>query len=410
MSRPTQPLLSFEQAQQQIFEQISPMEETESLPLKEALGRTLGAPITSPINVPAYDNSAMDGYAVQGGDLPTDGEITLQVVGSSFAGTPFNGTMQSGQSVRIMTGAKIPQGADTVIMQEKATREEETVTFASKDQHKPGENVRRAGEDMRTGETVLQPGKTLGAAELGMIASLGYGSVEVKRRIKVAFFSTGDELCAAGETLGEGQIYDSNRYTVHGMLSALGVELIDLGIIRDQRDLIEQAFLDAAAQADVVITSGGVSVGEADFVKETLDKLGQVNFWRIAMKPGKPLAFGKVNDAWFFGLPGNPVSAMVTFLQFVRPAINHLAGRERINPLRIPLRCTTSLKKRPGRLEFQRGILTQGEQGETVVTGAGHQGSHILRSMSLADCFIVLPAENGGVEAGEWVEVEPFFS
>lgn len=401
-------LLPFDEAQEKIFEQITPTQETETVSVKEALGRTLGEQIISPINVPAYDNSAMDGYALQGKDLPDNGNTTLEVIGSSFAGAPFNNAVEAGQAVRIMTGAKIPEGADTVIMQEKAEREEEQVTFSSEDNHKPGENVRRAGEDMREGETVLQPGQALGAAELGMIASLGYGEISVKRRIKVAFFSTGDELCSAGEPLGDGQIYDSNRYTVFSMLNQLGVELIDLGIIRDQRELIEQAFKDAAAQADVVITSGGVSVGEADFVKETLDKLGEVNFWRIAMKPGKPLAFGKLDDAWFFGLPGNPVSAMVTFLQFVRPALNHLAGKDRVTPFRIPLRCTTPLKKRPGRLEFQRGTLTQDENGETVVEGAGHQGSHILRSMSRADCFIVLPAENGGIEAGEWVEVEPF--
>ena len=401
-------LLPFHEAQEKIFEQIAPTQETETVSVKEALNRTLGEEIISPIDVPAYDNSAMDGYALQGDDLPENGSATLEVIGSSFAGTPFDGAVQSGQAVRIMTGAKIPQGTDTVIMQEKAQRDGERVTFSSKDNHKSGENVRMAGEDMREGEAVLQPGKALGSAELGMIASLGYGEVAVKRRIKVAFFSTGDELCSAGEILGDGQIYDSNRYTVFSMLSNLGVELIDLGIIRDQRELIEQAFKEAAAQADVVITSGGVSVGEADFVKETLDKLGEVNFWRIAMKPGKPLAFGKLDDAWFFGLPGNPVSAMVTFLQFVRPAINHLSGKERTTPFRIPLRCTTKLKKRPGRLEFQRGTLTQDENGETVVEGVGHQGSHILRSMSRAVCFIVLPAENGGVEAGEWVEVEPF--
>ncbi len=405
-----QGLLPFEQAQTQIFQQITPIEECETVTIKQALGRTLGEEIISPINVPAYNNSAMDGYAVQGADLPRQGSVTLEVVGSSFAGTPFEGTLQSGQSVRIMTGAKIPHGADTVIMQEKATREEAQVTLSSADNHQAGENVRMAGEDMREGEAVLQPGKTLGAAELGMIASLGYGEVKVKRRIRVAFFSTGDELCSAGETLADGQIYDSNRYTVFSLLSQLGVELIDLGIIRDQRERIEAGFKDAAAQADVVITSGGVSVGEADFVKETLDKLGEVNFWRIAMKPGKPLAFGRVDGAWLFGLPGNPVSAMVTFLQFVRPALHHLAGREQTSPLRIPMRCTNRLKKRPGRLEFQRGLIGRDENGETVVSGAGHQGSHILRSMSLADCFIVLPADNGGVEEGEWVEVEPFLS
>ncbi|MBC8519083.1 MAG: molybdopterin molybdotransferase MoeA [Gammaproteobacteria bacterium] len=405
---PKKGLLPVNEALEKIFQEINPTEDIETVEVMTAFGRTLGEEIVSPINVPSYNNSAMDGYAIQGADLPDNGTVTLEVIGSSFAGTPFDGVMQRGQSVRIMTGAKIPDGADTVIMQEKATREDEQVTFSSEDNHTPGENVRMAGEDMRTGETVLHPGKRLGAAELGMIASLGYGEVQVKKRIRVAFFSTGDELCSAGEPLGDGQIYDSNRYTVFSMLRELGVELIDLGIIRDERELIEQAFQDAAAQADVVITSGGVSVGEADFVKETLDRLGEVNFWRIAMKPGKPLAFGKLNNAWFFGLPGNPVSAMVTFLQFVRPALNHLAGKERATPFRIPLRCSNKLKKRPGRLEFQRGILEKGDNGETVVRGAGPQGSHILRSMSIADCFIVLPEENSGVEAGEWVEVEPF--
>lgn len=405
---PKKGLLPVNEALEKIFQEINPTEDIETVEVMTAFGRTLGEEIVSPINVPSYNNSAMDGYAIQGADLPDNGTVTLEVIGSSFAGTPFDGVMQRGQSVRIMTGAKIPDGADTVIMQEKATREDEQVTFSSEDNHTPGENVRMAGEDMRTGETVLHPGQRLGAAELGMIASLGYGEVQVKKRIRVAFFSTGDELCSAGEPLGDGQIYDSNRYTVFSMLRELGVELIDLGIIRDERELIEQAFQDAAAQADVVITSGGVSVGEADFVKETLDRLGEVNFWRIAMKPGKPLAFGKLNNAWFFGLPGNPVSAMVTFLQFVRPALNHLAGKERAAPFRIPLRCSNKLKKRPGRLEFQRGILEKGDNGETVVRGAGPQGSHILRSMSIADCFIVLPEENSGVEAGEWVEVEPF--
>jgi len=314
MQKPTAPLLSVETALAQIFDEIIPTTAQEIVSVTESFKRILAEEIISPINVPSYDNSAMDGYALLGKDLPEDGTVTLNIIGSSFAGTPFKGRVEAGESVRIMTGAKIPDGADTVIMQEKATPDgDKTVRFSSADNHRAGENVRFAGEDMRTGEAVLQSGKVLGAAELGMIASLGYGEIAVKKRIKIAFFSTGDELCSAGEELGDGQIYDSNRYTVFSMLSELGVELIDLGIIRDQRDLIEQAFLDAAAQADVVITSGGVSVGDADFVKETLDKLGNINFWRIAMKPGKPLAFGKINDAWFFGLPGNPVSAMVTF-------------------------------------------------------------------------------------------------
>jgi molybdopterin molybdotransferase len=301
----------------------------------------------------------------------------------------------------------MPAGCDTVVMQEATTVSGETIRMAPGG--KTGMNVRHAGEDLRAGAVALSAGMRLKPVDLGLLASVGIAEVPVRRRIRVAFFSTGDELCSIGEPLREGCLYDSNRYTLYGMLTRAGADVLDLGVVRDTREAIEQAFRDAAALADVVITSGGVSVGEADFVKETLDRLGGIDFWRIAMKPGKPLAFGRLDGgAYFFGLPGNPVSVMVTFYQFVRPALRRLAG-ERATPevwLRAP--CLSPLKKSPGRTEFQRGVLTSGPDGQLAVQTSGAQGSGILHSMSVADCFIRLPAESGDVEAGTLVDVQPF--
>ncbi len=400
-------LMSLEQALEQILNSIAPIEDVETLGIMDAFGRILAESIHSPLNVPPYQNSAMDGYAVRSADLPTSGETTLELIGTSWAGTPFAGEAGEKQCVRIMTGAKIPAGADTVIMQEDVQKNDQHITIGVG--HKAGQHVRHIGEDIREGEEVLQPGKLLKAAELGLLASLGIAEVQVRRPLKAAFFSTGDELCAVGEPLEEGQIYDSNRYTIFGMLKGLGVEIHDLGVIRDQREDVEAAFTRAAELADIVFTSGGVSVGDADFVKQTLEKLGTVNLWKIAMKPGKPLAFGRIGKAYFFGLPGNPVSAMATFYQVALPALHKLMGQTAQTPLRLKLRCLDRLKKRPGRIDFQRGILDY-EDGELVVRGVGAQGSHILSSMSRANCFIILPAEQGTVEAGSRVEVQPFSS
>ncbi len=396
--------LPVDEALRRIAEQLPRPEGFEQLALRECLGRILAEPITSGINVPGHDNSAMDGYAIRAADL---GAESLSLIGESFAGHPFEGECGPGQAVRIMTGAMIPSGCDTVIMQEQVEREGERIHILG--EHKPGENVRLAGEDMAAGEVVLQPGKRLDPAELGLIASLGIAEVRVRRRLRVAFFSTGDELCSLGEVPQEGQIYDSNRYTLYGMLKRLDAEVIDMGVIADIPEAIEAAFNEAAAVADVVLTSGGVSVGDADYVKQTLDKLGQVDFWKIAMKPGKPLAFGRLGKAAFFGLPGNPVSAMATFYQIVQPSLRHMQGVES-QPLRLRLPLIGSLKKRPGRTDFQRGVLVRDSDGTLKVHGSGHQGSHILRSMSEADCFIILPAESGSLSEGELVEVEPFIS
>jgi molybdopterin molybdotransferase len=401
-----QGLLSVDQALLRIRNALTPINGFERCALRDAQWRVVAEPVISPLNVPAYINSAMDGYAIFSGDLPATGEVTLQVVGSSFAGAPFSGQMQPGQAIRIMTGAMLPKGADTVVMQELATRDDDNVTIGSN--HRVGENVRHIGEDIARGGIVLATGQKIRAPELGLLASLGIAEVTVRRRLRVATFSTGDELCSIGEQPGEGQIYDSNRYSLFGMLNDLGVEHIDMGVIRDDEQAISDAFQSASEIADVLITSGGVSVGEADFVKQTLDRLGQVNFWKIAMKPGKPLAFGTINKAVFFGLPGNPVSVMATFYQVVQPSLRYLNGEQATLPLRLRVRVADKLKKHPGRQDFQRGILKTDETGELRVHTTGNQGSHILSSMSQANCFIALSAESGTVEAGQWVEVEPF--
>ena len=399
-------LLSVEDALQRIQSLIEPVTEIQTQGLMDALHYVLAEEVISPINVPPYMNSAMDGYAVKGSDLPASGEAELKIIGTSFAGTPFEGIVNNGECIRIMTGAKMPEGADTVVMQEHAVKEDGMIRIVAG--HCAGQNVRHAGEDILQGGAVLQTGKYLGPAELGLLASLGVPEVKVKRKIKVAFFSTGDELRPVGEKLEEGQIYDSNRYSLFGMLKELGVEVIDLGVIKDDPKAVEDAFIKASSLADAVFTSGGVSVGDADYVKQTLDKIGKVDFWRIRMKPGKPLAVGKINNAVFFGLPGNPVSVMATFYIFALPALKRLMGQTEIEQATFNLPCASGLKKRPGRTDFQRGIMHRNEQGELVVDGVGMQASHILSGMSKANCFIILPAEAGDVEPGEMVEVLPF--
>ena len=398
-------LLSFDEARQRIIDFVQPVTGSERLAIRAAQGRVLDEDVISPLNVPPYANSAMDGYAVVGSDLPVQGDTQLEIIGTSFAGEPFNGEVSAGQCVRIMTGAKMPGGANTVIMQEHVTRNDNHITINSG--HRAGQNVRHPGEDIAEGESVLVSGKLIAAAELGLLASLGIAEVNVKRKLRVAFFSTGDELRAVGEILQEGQIYDSNRYTLYGMLHQLGVELIDMGVIPDDKAAIEKAFHDASSMADVIITSGGVSVGEADYVKLTLEKLGQVDFWKIAMKPGKPLAFGKVNNAVFLGLPGNPVSVMATFYLFALPALRRMMGQQ-LQPLLVYRAITNDrIKKHPGRTDFQRAIVTN-NNGQPTVNCTGMQASHILSGMSHANCFVMLPAASGDVEAGSEVDVIPF--
>lgn len=400
-------LLTVEDAQTRIMDSISAVCDTETVNLRASLQRILAEEINSPIDVPAHTNSAVDGYAVHGSDLETQDPLEFKLVGTSSAGHPYTGQAGLGETVRIMTGAVVPTGMDSVVMQEFTERDGDTIRISSN--HRPGQNVRAAGEDLKQGQRVFKPGRRINAADLGVLGSLGLEKVNVTRRLKVAFFSTGDELRSVGESLKVGEIYDSNRHTLFGMLSRLDVEIIDMGVVRDSREPLEQAFTKAADAADVLITSGGVSVGDADYVTDTLDKLGSTSFWKIAMKPGRPLAFGRIGETAFFGLPGNPVSVMVTFIQFVRPAILKLAGcTDPMNLLSFKVPAATPLRKRPGRTEYQRAVLSHDKDGQLVVSSTGGQGSGILSSMSAANCFIVMPAAQQSIEIGELVEVQPF--
>ena len=386
---------------------LSPVTAVERVHVRSALGRVLAEDLVSPIAVPGHDNSAMDGYAVRFTDLAAAGESTLKRVGESFAGKPWTGAIGPGECVRIFTGGVMPEGADTVVMQERVSEEGTRVKIARGAVSKAGQNRRFAGEDLKAGQVVFRAGQLIHPAELGMIASLGIGEVSVYRRLRVAFFSTGDELKPIGTSLAAGEIYDSNRYTLHGMLTRLGCEIVDLGVVEDVPAKLEHAFATAARSADVVITSGGVSVGEADYVKQLLEKLGEVRFWKIAMRPGRPLAYGKMGNAHFFGLPGNPVAVMVTFYEFVREALMILQGRREVAPPpTFKVRLSGPLRKVPGRMEFQRGILCPDGNGGFSVRSTGDQGSGILSSMSQANCFIVLATEVGNVPAGELVDVQ----
>jgi molybdopterin molybdotransferase len=394
-----------DQALESIGALSAPVRGTERVGLRDALDRVLARDVHAAMDVPPERNSAMDGYAFSSRDLNADVETALRLIGQSLAGHPYKGTLGAGECVRIMTGAVVPEEADSVVMQERVRVAEGMVTLPAGTG--AGENVRLPGQDVRRGDVLLAAGRQLNAADIGLLASQGIAEVDVHRRPVVTFFSTGDELRGIGEPLGPGQIYDSNRHTLHALLRRLDVEIRDMGVIADEPEAILQAFRDAMATADMVITTGGVSVGDADYVKQTLETLGRIDFWKIAMKPGRPLAFGRLGDALFFGLPGNPVSTMATFILFVRPALQRLMGMEPRTPFTLRARCLNRLRKTPGRTDYQRGILSRDASGELVVGTTGLQGSHVLSSMSRANAFIVIPLEQGDVEEGAEVEVLP---
>jgi molybdopterin molybdotransferase len=384
-----------------------PVQESEEVGIFEALGRVLAQDLISPISVPPHDNSAMDGYALAGSQLRADGPLTLQVVGTALAGKAWQGDVAAGQCVKIMTGAIMPAGLDTVVPQEFVTVQGDTITVPA-GLLQPGDNRRLKGEDLHQGQPALRAGERLLPAAVGLVASLGVSTVRVRRRLRVAYFSTGDEILSVGEAAREGAVYDSNRYTVFGLLTRLGCEVVDMGVVRDDPALLEATFAQAARSADAIITSGGVSVGEADYTRAMMKKLGDVAFWRIAMRPGRPMAVGRIGKAVLFGLPGNPVAVMVTFLAFVRPALLQMMGAHGASLPLLQARSQEAMRKKPGRTEYQRGIVSRAADGTLAVRITGNQGSGVLSSMVQANGLIVLHHAQGNVAAGDPVDVMMF--
>ena len=399
--------MSVEKAKAWIANFLNPIDQKETIHIKDALNRIVAEPIIATMSVPNHDNSAMDGYAINIDLLNDHGPFKLKVTGKLLAGNALDGNIEG--AVRIMTGAIIPSGLNAVIPQEHVELYEGVITFKTKPLS--NQNIRHAGEDIKRGQTVFQNGRFLEPCDLGLLASLGIDSIKVYRKIKVAFFSTGDEIISLGKSLLPGQVYDSNRYSLIGLLKRLDVDMLDFGVIPDDKKAIEDTLLKASNIADIVVTTGGVSVGEADFMKDILKKIGEILFWKISMKPGKPLAYGKIGQCHYFGLPGNPVSTMVTFYQFVREAILTLSGQTPIP--KIPLikaKLLGPIKKIPGRTEFQRGIFEQDGQGTFKVNPLKDQGSGILRSMSEANCFILLHEDLAHLEKDMWVDIQLFDS
>ena len=399
-------LMTVEEGLARMRQLVRPVETREAVTLTAALDRVLATDIVSPLNTPPCDNSAMDGYALRSTDLAAN--RPLPVAGQSFAGHPFAGECPVGHCIQIMTGASIPAGTDTVIMQEKTELTDQGIRFLTDSQ--PGNNIRKAGEDIQEGETVLSAGRRLRPQDIGLLASLGIARVQVFRKLKVAIFSIGDELRQPEETLGPGDIYDSNRHTLRAMLQRLGVDVLDHGCIPDDHDQLHEAFSAADREVDAVITSGGVSVGEADYTKSILDKLGKIEFWKLAIKPGKPFAFGTLPDSLFFGLPGNPVSAITTFNLLVTPTLQYMMNANASAPRQLQARSREALKKRQGRREYLRGVLHTGNDGVMEVSTTGHQGSGILTSMTHADCYIIFPEDQTAIHQGANVTVQLFDS
>jgi len=403
--------LAAEQVNAFLHALVEPITETETVGVMDALGRVLAADLISPISVPAHDNSAMDGYALKGSDVQHPQSTTLEVVGQAFAGEAFGDLVESGQCVHIMTGAVMPKGLDTVVPIEMVQVSGKHVTVPA-GCVQTGDNRRFMGEDLMQGQPALRKGEVVGPAAMGLIASLGVAQVTVMRRLNVAYFSTGNEILSLGDATRTGAVYDSNRYTVFGLLTRMGVQVLDMGVIPDEPVALEAAFRSAAEQADAIITSGGVSMGEADHTKAMMRRLGDVEFWRIAMRPGRPMAVGRMRDghsrAVLFGLPGNPVAVMVTFLAFVRPALQRMMAAHVTKPLYLQAQSTEAMRKKPGRTEYQRGIVERSEQGSLTVRTTGNQGSGVLSSMVQANGLIVLHHHQGHVAVGDVVDVMMF--
>lgn len=403
------PQLSVDEARAAIRAALRPITDSETVPLRAAVGRVLADALICPMDVPPHDNSAMDGFAFDGAALGDGQALTLRVAGTVFAGAPAATAVAAGHCVRIMTGAVMPAGADTVVPQELVTVVGDAVHIAAGTIRR-GENRRRRGEDLARGRAALMPGRVLRPADVGLAASLGFTTLGVRRRLRVALFSTGNEVVSPGEPLPEGAIYDSNRFALTAALQRLGMEVIDLGLVRDDPAALQATLERALREADAVLTSGGVSVGEADHTREILTRLGEVAFWKVAMRPGRPFAFGPLRGeagrtAWLFALPGNPVAALVTFYVFAREALQRLAGAEPEPLVTLSARCTSAVRKRPGRSEFQRGVVRRGADGAWEVSLVGSQGAGVLRSLSEANALVVIGHEQGSVAAGEPVTV-----
>ncbi|MDH3379518.1 MAG: molybdopterin-binding protein [Gammaproteobacteria bacterium] len=402
-------LILLQEAKDRVLRNVLPIRDSEAVTPEDATERVLFDDIASPIDVPPHRNAAMDGYAVDSRQVPSSHAMVFAVAGTSKAGRPHRGSLQPGQVVRIMTGAIIPGGADLVVPQEH-------VEVIGKHEvrigpgHRAGANVRPAGEDIRRGQTVLNAGTRIGPAEAGVLASLGVTTVTVRRRIRVAVLSTGDELRNRGQDLDSGALFDSNRYTIMAMLRRIDAEISDCGIQRDNPSDLLQVLHDAASNHDVVISSGGVSTGSADHVLEVVRKVGSVQVWRVAVRPGRPFAQGRIGDALFFGLPGNPVAVMVTYYQLVQPALRRLMGENNIEPeATVQARSVSRFRKKPGRTEVYRAILSRDSQGQSIVRSTGDQGSGLLHSMSVANCFVILVDDDDSAAPGDYVRVQPFY-
>jgi len=412
-------LLPFDQALTKILDNVTPVKETEQVLIEEALNRVVSKVIVSPLNVPPHNNSAMDGYAFSLSSL--NKSHILKLVGRSMAGEPFQGECLPGECIRIMTGAKMPKGCDSVEMQENCeavTKDSPCENTFSKDEpnesikflqpQKIGNHIRFAGEDIKKNQVVFEKGRKLSAIDVGVLASLGVPTVSVFRKLTVALISTGDELKLPGKKLTEGDIFESNSFTLAAMLEKMNINVLKLGVIKDDKTAICDAFIKADKEADAIFSSGGVSVGDADYTKIVLDELGDISFWKIAMKPGKPFAFGKLTHSVFFGLPGNPVSATVTAHMLAVPALAKMQNCTNATPVKLQVKTVTDIRKSPGRIDFQRGILSTHSNGEMIVTSTGNQGSGVLTSLAKANCYIILPAEQGNLKANEVVTVQLF--
>ena len=400
-------LLPVEQAIKKISASLPAINDFQIINIEQAKGRTLSQEIKAPFNVPSHDNSAVDGYAINSQDLPEEGIRSIEICDSAYAGKPSSKTISTGQCIRIMTGAIIPEGVDLVIMQEQVKLQDKTISIDNN--HEAGQNIRLSGEDIQQNETILKPGRFITPADIGMIASLGISEIKVTRKLRVAIASTGNEVINIGDTRHNSSLYDSNRYSLYSALDRPDIEIINLGILEDSPEALLKSFNQASQIADIIISTGGVSVGDADHTKTALQQSGQIDFWKIAIKPGRPLAFGKLGNSIFFGLPGNPVAVMVTYFQFVLPALEQMLGikEKNIRPT-LQVKTTENIRKKQGRTEIVRGILGQQDDGSYSVRTTGKQGSGILRSMSIANAFIILEHDRMTVSVGETVTVQPF--